>query len=46
MDKKIHQMQKTTAKLAKEEKTLLKEDHKRDKVCELGKKVKAKKGKK
>jgi hypothetical protein len=39
MDKKIEEIQRTTKKLAKEEKDLLKADHKRDKVCELGKSV-------
>jgi len=42
MDKKIKAMEKTTDKLKKQEKTLLKEDHKRDKVCDLGKKVEKK----
>lgn len=46
MDKKIKSLEKTTSKLLKGEKSLLKEDHKRDKACDLGKKMMAKKGKK
>jgi hypothetical protein len=45
MDKKIKKIQKDTKKLAKEESSLLKADKKRDKVCDLGKKM-MKKGKK
>ena len=43
MDEKIKKMQKTTKKLAKEESSLLKADKKRDKVCDLGKKLMKKK---
>lgn len=39
MDKKIKKIQKDTKRLAKEEGALLKADKKRDKVCDLGKKV-------
>ncbi len=46
MDKKIKEMQKTTKHLEKEEKSLLKADQKRDKVCEIGKKMMKKKHKK
>ena len=45
MDKKIKKLQSETKKLAKGEAALLKADHKRDKVCELGERMK-KKGKK
>lgn len=44
MDKKIKKIQKDTKKLAKEESSLLKADKKRDKACDMGKKMmKAKK---
>ena len=43
MDKKIKKLQKETKQLAKGEKSLLKADKKRDKVCEMGKKMMAKK---
>lgn len=43
MDKKIKKIEAGTKKLVKEEKSLLKADHKRDKVCEMGKKIMAKK---
>lgn len=46
MDKAIKKMQKTTKKLEKQESSLLKKDHKRDSVCELGEKVKKKMHKK
>lgn len=36
MDKKIKSLQKTTKKLEKGEKELLKEDKKRDKICAYG----------
>lgn len=39
MDKKIKKLEKGTSKLLKEEKSLLKADHKRDKFCEYGKKM-------
>ena len=39
MDKKIKTMQNTTKKLEKEESSLLKEDKKRDKAVEAGKKA-------
>ena len=45
MDKKIKSLEKTTSKLLKGEKSLLKEDHKRDKACDLGKKMMKKKSK-
>jgi hypothetical protein len=45
MDKKIKTIMKGTKKLEKEEKSLLKADKARDKVCDLGKKM-MKKGKK
>jgi hypothetical protein len=45
MDKKIKKIEKGTAKLMKEEKSLLKADKKRDKVCEMGKKMMNKKHK-
>ncbi len=45
MDKKIKKLEKATSKLLKEEKSLLKSDHKRDKVCEIGKKEMNKKHK-
>ena len=45
MDKKIKGLQKETKKLAKDEGALLKADKKRDKACDLGKKM-MKKGKK
>ena len=44
MDKKIKSIQKTTKKLAKQESSLLKDDKKRDKACDLGKMM-MKKGK-
>lgn len=37
MDKKIKKLQKDTAKIAKEEKSLLKEDKKHDKLIEKAK---------
>jgi hypothetical protein len=40
MDKKIKKLESGTKKLLKEEKSLLKADHKRDKTCELGEKIK------
>ncbi len=43
MDKKIKKLEKSTSKLMKEEKSLMKADHKRDKVCEMGKKMMKKK---
>lgn len=47
MDKKIKTIQAGTKKLVKEEKSLLKADKKRDKVCDAGEKaMKAKKKKK
>lgn len=45
MDKKIKDIQKTTKKLEKKESKLLSADHKRDKVCEMGKKMMHKKKK-
>ena len=45
MDKKIKKLEKGTSKLLKQEKSLMKADHKRDKFCELGKKVMNKKKK-
>ena len=39
MDKKIKAIQKTTKNLEKKEENLLKEDKKRDKVCDYGKKM-------
>lgn len=46
MDKKIKQIESKTKSLIKDEKELLKQDHKRDSVCKLGEKVKKMKGKK
>ncbi len=46
MDKKIKKIQKDTKHLEKEESALLKADKKRDKVCEMGKKMMKKKHKK
>lgn len=43
MDKKIKKIQKDTKKLAHEEAQLLKEDKKRDKVCDYGEKMMKKK---
>jgi hypothetical protein len=43
MDKKIKKLQKDTKKLEKQEASLLKEDKKRDKVCEYGEKMMKKK---
>jgi len=43
MDKKIKKIQKDTKKIEKEEKELLNADHKRDKVCDYGKKMMKKK---
>lgn len=40
MDKKINKAIKDTKKVVKEEKSLLKADKKRDKLVDLGKKVK------
>ncbi len=40
MDKKIKSLEKTTKKLLKGEKSLLKADHQRDAVCRIGEKVK------
>lgn len=37
MDKKIHKLQKTTKKLAKEESSLLKADKKNDKIVDKAK---------
>ena len=45
MDAKIEKMQKHTKKLMKEEKSLLKADRERDKVCDYGKKMLKKKEK-
>jgi len=45
MDKKIKKLEKGTSKLLKDEKSLLKADKKRDKVCEMGKKMMKKKDK-
>lgn len=39
MDKKIKSIQKATKNLEHKEASLLKEDHKRDKVCDMGKKM-------
>jgi len=39
MDKKIHKIEKETKKVGKELKSLAREDHKRDKTCEYGKKM-------
>ncbi len=46
MDKKIKSLEKTTKKLLKGEKGLLKADQKRDVMCSLGKKMIDKKKKK
>jgi hypothetical protein len=46
MDKKIKKTEKTVAKAGKELKSLEKADHKRDKVCDYGKKEMAKNKKK
>lgn len=46
MDAKIRQLEKQNKKEGKGLKQLEKLDKKRDKVCELGEKVKAKKGRK
>lgn len=43
MDKKIKGLMKETDKLEKKEKALLKADKKRDKMCDMGKKVMEKK---
>lgn len=40
MDKKIKQIESKTKSLVKDEKELLKQDHKRDATCKLGEKVK------
>ena len=45
MDKKIKKLEKGTSKLLKEEKSLMKADKKRDKVCDYGKKMMKKKHK-
>lgn len=45
MDKKIKAIEKTEKKAVKQTKKLLKEDHKRDKACDMGKKMMKKKGK-
>jgi len=45
MDKKIKSLIKTTKKVEKGEKELLKQDKKRDKVCAMGKKMMEKKKK-
>lgn len=45
MDKKIKKLEKGTTKLLKDEKSLMKADHKRDKVCKLGEKMMKKKKK-
>lgn len=45
MDKKIKALEKTTKKLQNGEKELLREDKKRDKVCDYGKKMMDKKKK-
>ena len=44
MDKKIKKIEKETKHVEKDLKGLLKEDRKRDKVCEMGKKMMKKKG--
>lgn len=43
MDKKIKKLTSDTKKIVKEEKSLLKADKKRDKVCDYGKKMLKKK---
>ena len=43
MDKKINKIQKETKKVGKDLKGLLKEDKKRDKACDYGKKMQKKK---
>lgn len=43
MDKKIKKLASKTKELLKGEKSLLKADHKRDKVCDMGKKMMKKK---
>lgn len=43
MDKKIKSIQKDTKQLAKKETSLLKEDKKRDKACDMGAKMMKKK---
>lgn len=45
MDKKIKKIQKENKKEGKELKSLLKEDHKRDKACDYGAKIMKKKKK-
>lgn len=45
MDKKIKKLEKKTSNLLRDEKSLLRADHKRDRACELGKKVMKKKSK-
>jgi len=45
VDKKIKKIQKYTKNILKEEKSLLSADKKRDKVCEMGKKMMRKKSK-
>jgi hypothetical protein len=45
MDKKIKKLEGKTKSLLKGEKSLLKMDHKRDKVCAMGKKMMTKKKK-
>jgi len=43
MDKKIKKIAKETKKVGKDLKSLAKEDHKRDKVCDMGAKMMKKK---
>lgn len=45
MDKKIKKIESGTKKILKEEKSLLKADKKRDKMCDAGKKMMHKKSK-
>lgn len=45
MDKKIKKLEKKTKSLLKGEKSLLSADHKRDKECDMGKKMMHKKKK-
>jgi hypothetical protein len=42
MDKKIKKLQKDTSKIVKQEKSLLKEDKKHDKIIDKAKKMKGK----
>ncbi len=45
MDKQIKKLKKNTSKLLKQEDRLIKEDIKRDKACDYGKKMMKKKSK-